>query len=78
MTRLEEIYKKVANDLPENQRTDQELSARIREAADRLDCPEEEREDFKEAMFTGSSFGQVSGFVSGFRFAVLLFVETLV
>lgn len=78
MTRLEEIYKRVVNELPESRRADQELSARIREAAERIDCPEEQRAALREAMYTGSSYGHISGFMSGFRFAVQLFIETLV
>lgn len=78
MTKLESIYASVVCNLPERRQEDDRLTARIKEAVNNLDCPEEERQKLSEAMFEGSSYGQLSGFVSGFRFAVSLLAECLV
>ena len=78
MSRLEEIYQRTFNELPEGRGKDEELAEKIKEALLFMDCPGEEQERIEEAMFTGSSIGQAHGFYTGFRFAIGLLFESLV
>lgn len=78
MSRLEEIYQRTFNELPEGRGKDEELAEKIKEAVAYMDCQGEERERISEAMFTGSSIGQAHGFYTGFRFAMGLVFESLV
>lgn len=78
MTRIESIYQRVFHELPESRSADSELEEQIKAEVENIDCPEEEKERISEIMFTGSSYGQASGFVSGFRFAMALILESLI
>lgn len=78
MTRIESIYKRVFHELPESRQEDDALAARIKEEVESMEGDPEEKERLSDIMFIGSSYGQVSGFISGFRFAIALMFESLV
>lgn len=78
MTRIEEIYSRVFHELPDSKPGDDELHEQIKAEVASINCSGEEKERLSEIMFIGSSYGQASGFVSGFRFAMALMFESLV
>lgn len=78
MTRIESIYKHVFHELPESRPEDNELAKRIKEEIECMEGDPEEKERLSDIMFIGSSYGQASGFISGFRFAIALILESLV
>lgn len=78
MTRVENIYKRVYHELSESRQEDERLNERIKEEIKNMECDPEDWEKLSEIMFIGSSYGQASGFISGFRFAIALILESLV
>lgn len=78
MARIESIYKRVYHELPESRQEDERLAERIKEELENVECDPEDREKLSDIMFIGSSYGQASGFISGFRFAMALILESLV
>lgn len=77
MTRIENIYELVFSRLPECQKSDEELMEKVEKEVKNMDCTEDERKRLLDAMYIGSSYGQSNGFVSEFRFAIVLMAECL-
>ena len=78
MTRIESIYKHVFHELPESRQEDDRLTEVLKEELANMTGDQEEKERLLDIVFTGSSYGQTSGFVSGFRFAIALIFESLI
>lgn len=78
MARIESIYKRVYHEIPESRQEDERMAERIKEEIENMDCDPEDKERLSDIMFIGSSHGQTSGFISGFRFAIALILESLV
>lgn len=78
MGRIEDIYRLVFQDLPDSQAMDNKLSERIEAEINRMDIDQEDKEKATDMMYAGSSHGQAIGFISGFRFAMALIIESLV
>ena len=78
MTRKEHIYAQAFQSLPEGQAADEGLSDEIKEYLQNVILPVQNRAELEDLVYAGSSYGQKSGFVSGFRYAVALLAESLV
>lgn len=78
MIRIENIYERAFHELPEARTDDKALEEEIREYLDTVNWPVKDREELEDLVFAGSSYGQHSGFISGFRYALALVFESLV
>lgn len=78
MTRIENIHERAFHELPEARTDDKALEEEIREYLDTVSWPVKDREELEDLVFAGSSYGQHSGFISGFRYALALVFEGLV
>lgn len=78
MRRIEDIYRLVFQELPDSQAMDHKLSERIEAEINGMNIGPEDKDKAADMMYAGSSHGQAIGFISGFRFAMALIIESLV
>lgn len=78
MTRIENIYTRAFQELPETRSEDDALTEELKEYLENVKWPVSSREEMEELVYAGSSFGQKRGFISGFRYAIALIFESLI
>lgn len=78
MSRIGNIYESAFFELPQARADDMELEKELKEYLETASWPVESWEELKDMVFAGGSYGQKRGFISGFRYAIALLLESLV